>query len=644
MGSTTVQHDLRAKGVVLRDSTVVEDDGAGVGGYAAWVAEADQSPTIEVDGVTEVKKILVVERPEASAAVLYVRPGKASVLFNGQKVDTSRSDKFFRLPVEWVRRGRNEVIVRGNSNAPTTLKIATNKHLLENSPAGWNSPGRSFRSIDQGRSWETLDGELTVRLHLTQYQSEGSIISPVLDLVQNTNEVPDFCRVQVQSLALEARAGIPAGTLIELAIRSGSSPAHEMEQWTDWRPINSPAVADHRYVQWRATLKSTNALVTPVLQETILSAKLQRQPLPGWAQGISVKEVLNPEIRHTAMPFEYEDPRHPKLRALREKYQLDDVVKQGRTELEKLVLLRDWVAHQWRYSAPKGHYPAWDAAEILEREDGMCVQYAITYIQCCAALGYTARYVCGYHPGTMRTAHEVTEVWSNEYSQWVVMDPTESRNEFYADPSTGRPLSMLETHDRMVKHYYGDKPATFENRPARGSESDQITTVFGVNTTPGKATARRRSRDGWPSWTKWLMLYYIPRNNFYEKANPLPRMQGWNQWDWNGFWAWGDGQIPRDWRYREYTTRRADVEWTLNQVRFGVEFGETPMSFRVQLATVTPHFDTFLASTDCGEWKPVKREFSWALHPGENRLDLRTRNVAGIVGPVSVLAVECPGN
>ena len=56
--------------------------------------------------------------------MLYVRPGKAIVELNGRKVSTRGSDKFFDVPVDWVRPGANEVIVRAEGDATGAIKLA----------------------------------------------------------------------------------------------------------------------------------------------------------------------------------------------------------------------------------------------------------------------------------------------------------------------------------------------------------------------------------------------------------------------------------------------------------------------------------------------------------------------------------------
>jgi len=144
----------------------------------------------------------------------------------------------------------------------------------------------------------------------------------------------------------------------------------------------------------------------------------------------------------------------------------------------------------------------------------------------------------------------------------------------------------------------------------------------------------------WLPWTKWLCVRYVPRNDFYSRPVPLPRAQGWNGYDWTGYWEWHDAQTPRDWRYPHATDRRADVEWTLNQVRFSMACGDKPGVIDVQMGTMTPHFDTYLVRTDGGDWQPAGRTFAWRLHAGGNRLEMRVRNTSGVLGHVSFAELD----
>lgn len=642
MECADVQHNPLGEGVALYDATLVEDDSPGSGSETKFLAEEDRSPVAVVNAATQLKKVLVVEKPEALEAMLYVRAGKARISVNGTPVPRGGSDKYVPVPVSLIRKGENEVVLSAEGNVEADIKVAARRHILQNAPELKDRPPRSFTSADGGKTWQPIDGELTVRLNLVQFAEEGGLTSPVIDLASG-GEDPLGLRagpVRLHSVTLKCEADTPRATSVELAVRTGSTPLYEAKDWTGWQKPSAVTERTHRYLQWRATLRTDDPRQTPVLKSVTAEAKVSLN-LPAWAEHMALRDSHNEEVRYTSMPFEYEDPSHPRMVALREKYKLDDVVAPGKTELEKLVLLRDWVGRQWRFKSPSPNYPAWDADEIMTAKIGFCVQFAITYIQCCNALGYPARFVCGYHPGTMGTAHEVSEVWSNEHAKWVFMDPTPSRNQFCADPKTGEPLSMLEVHERMVRTYYGDKPPLYENRPKAAQWSNEIALCNGKSIVPTDVhTSSDPPPSTWPSWTKWLLLCYAPRNNFSARPRPLPRMQGWNNWDWAEFRRWVDPGTPKDWRYRYFTSRRSDLLWTLNQVRFGAACGNRPGTLEVRMATVTPNFKSFLVRLDGGQWRASGRTLDWPLHQGRNRLEMRVRNTSDVVGPVSFIELD----
>jgi len=638
MGAFGVQLSSDGRGVVLADTTLIEDDGPGAGSILPYVREEDRSPTIVLDARTRVKKVLCVGQPAALEARLYVPTG-ASIELNGVAVDTPANTKFPAIPVELLHEGDNVVVLSRRGGKDLTIKVAARDHILHNAPERATRPARSFTSTDNGGTWVPIDGEVTVRLNLRQYAAEGHFISPVIDFGLTVGQSIAPPNVSIRSVAIRADAQVPPGCRVEFAVRTGTSPVFDASRWTGWSAPGDVMEKGHRFVQWKATLSTDDPTVTPVLTTVAVSASVDSDGKPGWGEKVVLREVHNGNMLYTSMPFAYEAPDHPKLVALREKYNLDDVIKDGQTELEKLVMLRDWVSHQWRFKGPEGKYPAWDAHEILERKIGMCVQYAIVYVQCAASLGYQARFVFGYHPGTMRTAHEVCEVWSNEYGKWVFMDPNGNRH--HVDPKTGVPLSMLEVHDRMVRTYYGDNVATYDERPREPAYCDEIATCSRLAMTPPDPSERLAGNPKrWLPWTKWLYVRCVPRNDWYARPVPLPRMQGWNSYDWTGYWTWSDAQTPRDWRYGHVTGRRADWEWTLNQVRFAATYGSREGALTVHMGTVTPHFDTFLVRTDGGNWKPSGRTLEWRLRPGTNRLEMRVRNSSGVLGHVSILELD----
>ena len=626
--------------VVLYDRVLVEDDGPGMGSDADWL-KTDRAPTTEIAGETRVMKTLHIDHLGAFEAQLIAPPG-VGIELNGRTLEPSSGSPTLEIPPSLLREGDNEVVLSSLGGKRQTIKIAPTEDILRNAPERKNWPRRSFKSLDGGKTWEAIHGEYMVRLHLTQYVPRGDVVSPVIDLGGGLEDpTPLLTPVSVQSVALSADADAPGGSQVELAFRAGSSPVYDAASWSDWRPSGSAYPAGSRYLQWKAALSSIDPLKTPRLRSVAIEAKLAKPSAPSWAKELRVSAFHNEKIRYTSMPFEYENPLHPRMVALRHKYKLDDVVAGASSETERLVRLRDWIAHQWTICAPAENYPAWDADEILTRKYGFCVQYAVTLMQCAISLGYQARFVFGYNPGAFDGGgHEVCEIWSNEHCKWMFFDVNQDWH--YVDPKTLAPLSMLEVHDIILKTYYDGRPASIENAPQRRLPSDDIAVCYGTNMLPGlppKEFSRHFVDGHFTSPTRWLFFNYIPRNNFYEKPYPQPKTQG-ADWDWSDYWCWEDAVTPKRWQYRNFTGRRSDVNWTINQVRFDATLTDRPGAISMQMGTVTPFFDAFLVNVDGQGWRESARSFAWHLHAGRNRVEMRIRNTSGVEGPASFLELE----
>ena len=626
------------QGVILYDRVLVEDDGPGIGSDSKWL-KVDKSPLETIQGQTRIKKVLHLDRSEAVTAYLCV-PRNVAVELNGSPITKADNARYPEIPVALLKQGDNEVVLSCPEDEGRSIKIATPEDILRNAPDRARRPRRSFKSDDGGKTWRLINGEYLLRMHLIQYAPKGDLMSQVTDLAPQAAGDVLLTPVTVESVAVKADAETPGGTGVGLAVRTGPCPVVDNALWSPWREAGAAVPRGHRYLQWKATLTTASATLTPVLKAVTVAARVARQPKPAWAEKVKVIDVGNQEIRTTSMPFAYEDFKHPKLAELRRKYKLDEVVAGAETEFEKMVMLRNWVKSQWRYKPPTDKYPAWDADEILQLKKGFCVQFAIVYMQCCQSLGYNARFVFGYHSGVVNTGHEVTEVWSNQYNRWVLMDANGDLH--YADPETNEPLSMLEVHDRMVKEYYGDKMIGWPNKPDGPRGVDTLGTCRRTELKAVRSDPTKSEKPRWPRYAKWGMIRMMPRNNFYSQPYPLPKTQGFT-WDWSEYWVWEDRQTPKSYayRYRNITARRADWEWTPNRVRFDASCGGKPRTVDVQMGTFTPGFETFLVRVDGKEWQPSGRTFAWALHDGRNRLEMRSRNAAGVDGPVSHLELDC---
>lgn len=186
--------------------------------------------------------------------------------------------------------------------------------------------------------------------------------------------------------------------------------------------------------------------------------------LPGKVQVSS----RNGTARETYYPFQWEDYNHPTLQSIRAKYRLDEIIGPGKNDLERLVLLRDWVKSRWDHDQPI-YSPPWDAGYILDHTDKgieafYCVHYSVVYMQCCLALGIPARLInlhrgiCtvpflerGY--GRELTAespcdeHVVNEVWVDDLGKWVMMDVDFDIHYTL----NGSPLNAVEIHNALLE-------------------------------------------------------------------------------------------------------------------------------------------------------------------------------------------------
>ena len=629
--------------VTLYDRVLIEDDGPGIGSDAEWL-ETDRAPITEIAGSLRVKKVLHVEHSGAMEAHLYAPEG-VGIQVNGRALEIGTPTQFPQVPPLWLKPGDNDIVLSCSGTNHRTLKIALPEDILRNAPDRKDRPPRSFTSRDGGKTWEPIQGEYMVRLHLMQYVTQGNFISPVQDLGRSDESQGLLLTpVSVQSVSLTANAETPEGTRVELSFRTGPSPVYDAALWSDWQSDAAPAPRENRYLQWKAVLFSSDPLKTPRLASVTVETKIIPHPAPSWAKTLTVGSFHNEEIRSTSLPFEYEDPLNPRLVALRQKYKLDQVIAGAATETEQLVKLRDWVAHQWPFKVPVANFPPWDADEILTRKCGFCVQYAIVLMQSAISLGHQARFVFGHNPGAFDGGgHEVCEVWSNEHRKWIFLDVNQDWH--YADPKTLVPKSMLEVHDLIMKTYYGDQPVSLANPPQKRLPTDDLAICYGTSMVPGLPPAEfaRHYVDGhYTVPTRWLFINYLPRNNFLTQPYPQPKTQG-SHWDWSEYWCWEDAQMPKRWLYHNFTARRNDLNWSINQVRFDAAITDHPGALVLQMGTFTPYFDTFLVKTDeQSGWQKSSRTLPWQLHPGRNRIEMRVRNQSGVEGPVSFLEVDYP--
>ncbi|HXG10990.1 MAG TPA: hypothetical protein VNK04_14620 [Gemmataceae bacterium] len=556
-----------------------------------------------------------------------------------------------RVPEEFFRDGLNRVVMKGGGQL-----------LIEPAANNRRDGTRSLRSTDRGLNFvpalgkNQVPGEYLVRLRLARYAPTGSALSEVFDLWADPASgiaTPGACLCFHPLDRL--RQGLPEGTSIIPRIRTGSTPTPDADHWTPWvtllkdggdyRPEGK--AARHRWAQLQIEFLTNKPQATPRLPRRF-DLTFEFQPEVSTNSGqleIAVPAAERP-IAVSPIPFVYQEP-SPRLKLLRERYQLDEVIAPGRTEMEQLMLLRHWVRHQWHTGwrgGPAAWMPPWDALIILESKDQpdcltMCTHYAAVFTQCCLALGWNARHCILDH-------HCVSEVYVNQYQKWVMLDPGNSQKRadlglhFERD---GVPLSALELH-RAYRTGQTDAirvcftPAALAEkiaplcRPA--PPSPQPSPPAG-----GEGKARETRPDSIPlaelpnypvcQLQNYRRYAFPARNNYLSSLLPGELYQGWSPYFYDGYWWVGDSpdapQISPEYSLHLSPDRPQDIDWSLNWTRIHLSRTAQPGEVQVDLETHTPNLAR-LERSEGDSWKPTPASFTWKLKPGENVLRVRSVN------------------
>jgi hypothetical protein len=499
--------------------------------------------------------------------------------------------------------------------------------------------GSSLRSFDGGRTWHAdafgpnrdTAGECMVRLRVRGCPPEGRITSPVIDLAEpdgdgvaaahaktrrceGTTDRRDDGRValmgRVRRVRLQAACRLPRGAAVALEMRSGDSPMFDPACWTPWQET-SRLDRPGRFVQWRATLRASRMDAAPSLTGVTLDAEFE-PATPATAPVWEVTHWDRPEIVRSSYAFTALTP-HPRAERLVKQYRLNEVIAKGRTDLDRLGLLRQWVHQQW-YGWLGENYPycpSWDPLEILETVKGnwgfgMCTHYAATFVGCAAALGYTARVLIIDH-------HCLAEVWVSELGRWVCMDPGPDRayNAMYL--IRGEPVNALEIHNALSAGRLADlQERAFppdEARPMREKYA-VIFRRFGV----------------------------APRNNHLVQAEPAEREHGYGQYHWDGYLWWTDDADPKYPEYSLQTRRPGDFYWTVDRVR--VHLQAAADGLRADFEHNMPRFDRFEVRLDGGSWQTCATPYAWKPQGDDGALEARAVNAFGMAGPPTHVEVR----
>jgi hypothetical protein len=325
--------------------------------------------------------------------------------------------------------------------------------------------------------------------------------------------------------------------------------------------------------------------------------------------------------------FKFDSYANPKLRQLRERWKLDEVVRAGRDEFDKQVLLMDWTHRQFRKFG-KPSTAAKGAVDILEGiEQGhtfFCSHYAHVLVSSAASLGWVDRELAlRRHQGTARvggsTEHSVTEIWSNQHRKWVMLDPTSN---MYLEKD-GVPLNAYEIRQEWFYHDGTNLVFVIGKERKRYKKSDLpifLQRFAGF----GDLAVNPDELD------KYGFIGYIPNTDLMDAGEDYARMF-----------------ITRDklcdgtkWHIRPAPDDPAvDPYFPIGQTALEIKVESD--NIRIALKTLTPNFKRYEVQFDRGGWKPCGENLVWPpLHPGSNEISVRTVNEFGITGPVSTAKIE----
>jgi hypothetical protein len=340
----------------------------------------------------------------------------------------------------------------------------------------------------------------------------------------------------------------------------------------------------------------------------MMSEAIARRSAVPTAQGVRQGDVLNLDGRTAAVwtldtlpyvendvtrRFRFDRYGDPVLEQLRRECRLDDVIAPGHSEYEKQLLLMIWVTRQIEFGDPAEVGQERDPLRILDwSRQGRrlyCENNAALMIAAAASLGWVSR------PLDL-AMHSLTEIWSNDYRKWILLDPTD---EYYVE-SHGEPLGALEIRQDWFAN--DGRNLTF----FRGCPTDRV---------------RGRRFGG------FHLLYYPHQRELLGRRPADGAFMVRDAWS---------GEGPR----HILLERPEELYFPVNQA--AMTLAPEGRHLRVTLRTLTPNFKGFRFRQDGGAWREIGETFTVELHGGVNLLETQAVNLFGVGGPISV-AELCVG-
>jgi hypothetical protein len=371
----------------------------------------------------------------------------------------------------------------------------------------------------------------------------------------------------------------------------------------------------------------------------------------------------NPVFHSNELFRAYEDFYSPRVKQLRKRYSLDEVVTGEADEFRRIMLLRHWIhssmpIDDYDYTSTRmDPFAILDAAKAggkFNCSHFSVVQHAVLnsfgYITRCLGVGPGGTGPRGEQEGVSEGLdghHAVNEVWVNKFNKWVLVD---AKYDLHFQKE-GVPLSALEIRDEVWRNGAVDVIPAFglECKPAVPQINDRD---WGIWATPqvyrwcSWETSTNRFTSFPAALSSTLVMYddeIFREHIWYRDSKP--------------HWAY-------DTPYLITTTQRDWIYWTPNVISSQVairgqdgqdaqdnqnnqhdqnnQHGQDDQDDRVHifLLSFTPNFETFQVKIAEGNWRDCDEGLNLPLQKQLNRFVFRTVNLFGVTGPEHRVEIE----
>ena len=289
------------------------------------------------------------------------------------------------------------------------------------------------------------------------------------------------------------------------------------------------------------------------------------------------------------------------LQKLRERYELEKIVASGKSELEKQIMMLDWVHHRWSHSGLQepSRRDAWTILEEVEEGKRFrCVEYRVVLSEALQSLGWPARTMWLRAKNSsfgVGKGHVVTEVWNNELQQWILLDG--QNNAYWSFKN--KPLNAQEIRAKDARDVTFVTQKSNWQDPAAQADWDDYFVNLKATVDPGdRPTSLVDSR------ARYEPLF---------QGTPAPNKQ---------------------------TSDIRKFYPEMNQVHFDIRPNDTLDELVLDLSHSAPWFSHYQIEIDGAKTELRTHSLEWKLKPGLNRVKVSAVNQQGVIGKPARLDVD----